>query len=105
MKSPKKPKETAEERALRDRQARALDATQEKENRQRKMIAFGRLGTRQLLSGSAMGILDEGGARRQIGGTRAGRGAAGAPGGSSRTKPNRPPAGMAPPGSGGSGIF
>lgn len=82
MKKPKAPKETAEERALRDRQVRDLDAKQERENRLRKMIAFGRLGTRQLLSGSAVGILDERMGLSRLGGTNPGRGGGAAPGGS-----------------------
>lgn len=102
--TPKKPKPTPEELALRRRQGIELDRKTEEENRRRKMIAFGRLGTRQLLSGSPLGILDEQLARRALGGTRAGRstGSSGSSGGAAVTPGSR--AGVLPPGSGGTSV-
>lgn len=101
--TPKKPKPTPEELALRRRQGIELDRKTEEENRRRKMIAFGRLGTRQLLSGSPLGILDEQIARRNVGGTRAGR-SAGSAGATASTVTQTAPASTLPPGSGGTGL-
>jgi hypothetical protein len=68
---PKAPKETPLDKYLRSRQLVDLDKLDIQENAQKKAISRGRLGSRMLLSGSALGIVDEGVAQASVAGTRA----------------------------------
>jgi hypothetical protein len=56
---------------LRSRQLLDLNQLDIQENAQKKQIARGRLGSRMLLSGGALGIADESVAEASIAGTRA----------------------------------
>lgn len=60
FKKPKAPEPTEREQGLRLRQERALDRERDQELRRRRLILSGRLGMRQLLSGSAAGIMQGG---------------------------------------------
>jgi len=102
MKKPKKPEETARERSLAQRQDRALDDERDKELRRRRIILQGRLGTRQLLTGSAAGIMS--GGPGGGGSPSGGRGGAGRTGGGTTPGTARSP-GVSPRVMGGSNQF
>lgn len=55
MRRPRVPEPTAAERAMQRRQLGRQDELTEEENRRRRLIMAGRMGTRALLSGAATG--------------------------------------------------